>query len=83
MLEVVVNGEIRQTIPLQRREGGSTVLFDGDISQAMPAGADGWVVLTVRGDQPHGIWARGRPSFAVTNPIFIDGTGDGDWTMGR
>jgi hypothetical protein len=80
-LDVLINGKVEQTIPLVRGEG--TVLFDGDITLTLPAAKDGWIVLSVRGDQRHGVWARGRPSFALTNPIFIDGTGDGAWTMGR
>jgi hypothetical protein len=49
----------------------------------MTEGADAWIALTARGDASHGVWARGRPSFGLTNPIFVDGDGDGAWTMGR
>jgi hypothetical protein len=79
-LDVLINGKVEQTIPLVRGDG--SVLFDDDIALALPA-QDAWIALSVRGDQRHGVWARGRPSFALTNPIFVDGTGDGAWTMGR
>jgi hypothetical protein len=80
VLDVVVNGAIAQSIPLTRN-AESAVLFDGPIAQSLPAGKDAWVALSVRGDQSHGVWARGRPSFAVTNAIYIDGDRDGSWTM--
>jgi hypothetical protein len=80
-IDVLINGKVEQTIPLVRGEGST--LFDGNITLTLPAGRDAWFALSVRGDQRHGVWARGRPSFALTNPIFVDGTGDGAWTMGR
>jgi hypothetical protein len=80
-IDVLIDGKVEQTIPLVRGEG--TTLFDGNITVPLPAGSDAWIALSARGDQRHGVWARRRPSFALTNPIFVDGNGDGAWTMGR
>lgn len=81
-LQILVNGKVVRTVPLERTPD-STVLFDGVVTAPIAAGEDAWVATSVRGDQRHGVWARGRPSFALTNPIFLDGNGDGAWTMGR
>ncbi|MCB9646858.1 MAG: CehA/McbA family metallohydrolase [Deltaproteobacteria bacterium] len=79
-LQVIVNGEVVKTLPLEAPVEG-TVRFSGTVTASVAAGQDGWVVVSVDGDRNHGIWARGRPSFAFTNPIFLDGDGDGAWTM--
>jgi hypothetical protein len=77
-LEVVVNGRVahRQAI-----EGAEVVRFSGPVAVELPVGRDAWVAVAVRGDRRHGLWGRGAPSFALTNPIFLDGDGDGAWTM--
>jgi hypothetical protein len=79
-LQVFVNGAAVKTLPLAAPAEG-TVRFEGTVTASVTAGKDGWVVVSVEGEQDHGIWARGRPSFAFTNPIFLDGDGDGAWTM--
>jgi hypothetical protein len=82
VLDVIVNGAVVQSMPLARSPE-TTVLFDGDLPVTVPLGRDAWIALAVRGDRAHGVHVRGRPSFAVTNAIYVDGTGDGAWTMGR
>lgn len=79
-LEVIVNGRIVLTQPIDP-PGASTERFDGDVRVPVNAGRDGWVIVRVRGDESHGVWARNRPSFAFTNPIFLDGNDDGAWVM--
>lgn len=81
-LQVLVDGKVAQTVPLERTSD-STVLYDGEVTAPLSTGRDAWIAVSVRGDERHGVWARGRPSFALTNPIFVDGDGDGAWTMGR
>lgn len=75
-LDVVVNGQVVKRVLIS---GENPERFSGTITASVPPGRDGWVILWARGNRPHGVWARGRPSFAFTNPIFIDGDGDGRW----
>ena len=78
VLEVLVNGQVVKAVPLSGAIGGDR--FMGTVTASVPAGRDSWVALVARGDRPHGIWVRGRPSFALTNPIFIEGNGErGTW----
>jgi hypothetical protein len=76
-LRVIWNGEVVQTIPTSTTGAGDR--FDGTIDVAVPANTDGWIILWASGDQRHGIWAQKRPSYAFTNPVFIDGDRDGAW----
>ena len=78
VLEVLVNGQVVKAVPLSGAIGGDR--FMGTVTASVPAGRDSWVALVARGDRPHGIWVRGRPSFALTNPIFVEGNGErGTW----
>jgi hypothetical protein len=76
VLEIIVNGQIVQTVPV---EGTGVVRFDDGIRVTVPTGADGWIAAAARGDSRHGVWVSSRPSFALTNPILLDGDGDGAW----
>lgn len=76
-IEVLVEGELVKTIPLGAAVAGDR--FAGTITASITAGRDSWVMIKTRGDRRHGIWAAGAPSWAFTNPIFIDGNGDGRW----
>jgi hypothetical protein len=80
-LEVVVNGKLEKTVMLDPSMAVGTDRFRGSVWVSMPPGKDAWVILRARGAQPHGVWARNRPSYAFTNPIFLDGNQDGTWTM--
>ncbi|MBI2374025.1 MAG: CehA/McbA family metallohydrolase [Deltaproteobacteria bacterium] len=53
------------------------IRFSGTLTASVTPGKDGWVIARARGDRPHPIFARGRPSYAFTNPILLDGNGDG------
>jgi hypothetical protein len=75
-LLVVANGQIVKSVPVT---GEGPERFNGTVTASVPPGRDGWVIVWVRGDRQHGIWMRGRPSFAFTNAIYIDGDGDGRW----
>lgn len=77
VVEVIVDGRIVETVAVEAT--GGVVRFDDTIQLDVPAGSDGWVAVSTRGDQRHGVWASNRPSFAVTNPIFLDRDGDGLW----
>lgn len=78
-LEVIVNGAVVRTVPIP--ETRETERFAAPIEVTLPEGRDGWVILRARGDLNHGVWARHEPSFAFTNPIFLDGNSDGAWVM--
>lgn len=82
LIEVIVNGVVVSSVELPAAvEGTAGDRFTGTIEVPIEAGRDGWVILRVRGDRNHGVWARNRPSFAFTNPIFLDGNDDGAWVM--
>jgi hypothetical protein len=78
-IEVIVNGELVKTVDVP--ETSAADRFAGTIDVPITAGRDGWVVLRVRGDRGHGVWARHRPSYAFTNAIYLDGNDDGAWVM--
>ncbi|MCC7380328.1 MAG: CehA/McbA family metallohydrolase [Deltaproteobacteria bacterium] len=78
---VIVGGQVTKHIPLPA--SSEPLRFQTTVTTTVSPGRDGWVLLWVRGDEPHGVWARGRPSFAFTNPIFLDGDGDGRWGEDR
>ncbi len=72
-VEVVMGGEVVLTQAIEASE--ETVRFSGTLT-ATVSGKDTWVLVTASGDR-HGPWAHGRPSFAMTNPIFVDVDGQG------
>lgn len=78
-LEVVVNGAVVTTVPIPPSPGAER--FMGTVTAPVAAGRDGWAIIRVRGREAHGVWARNRPSYAFTNPFFLDGDHDGAWTM--
>lgn len=79
LLEVVLNGEVVKVEHLPVADGVER--FAGTVTASVAPGRDAWVAVAVRGDGRHGVWAHRRPSFALTNPIFLDGDGDGAWRM--
>jgi hypothetical protein len=80
-LEVIVNGRLVKTVDISSSGPVRGDRFSGSITVPVTSGQDGWVILRVRGNQDHGVWARHRPSYAFTNPIFLDGNEDGAWVM--
>lgn len=80
-VQLIVNGQLMKTQPLITTQ--DVLRFEGTLTASVSPGQDAWVVVATSGDQPHGIWARNRASFAFTNAIYIDGDGDGEWTMSR
>lgn len=74
-VELVVNGELKKVLPIPAHQGALD--FHGTITASVSMASDGWAILRVRGNQAHGVWANGNPSYAFTNPIFLDTNGDG------
>ncbi len=75
---LIVDGEIRARAAVAPGAGG--LRYEGTLSATIAAGRDTWAIAWARGDAPHGQWAQGRPSFAFTNPVFVDGDGDGAYS---
>ncbi len=76
-VQLVVNG---QTVKTQELDTVDQVLrFEGTLTASVSPGVDAWVLVVTSGDDRHGVGMRNRPSFAFTNPIFLDGDGDGVW----
>jgi len=76
-VQLIVNGQTVKTQALEAVDG--VLRFDGTLTASVSPGVDAWLIVETHGAQRHGIWARNRPSFAFTNPIFLDGDGDGVW----
>ncbi|MCC7386736.1 MAG: carboxypeptidase regulatory-like domain-containing protein [Deltaproteobacteria bacterium] len=77
-VEVIVNGVEVARMPTTSE---SAERFNGMIAVPVTAGKDAWLIVKTRGDRRHGIWAGEEPSWAFTNPILLDGDGDGRWEM--
>ncbi len=77
-IEVIVNGAVATSVIVDSQD---VERFRGEIRTPIPSGRDAWIILRVRGAEPNQSWPRGRPSWAFTNPIFVDGNADGAWTM--
>ncbi len=77
VVEIIVGGAIVDTRTVDGGEG--TVRFEDEVRVPVPAGQDTWIAVAVRGDRRHGSFASNRPSFALTNALFVDGDGDGAW----
>ncbi|MEQ8274613.1 MAG: CehA/McbA family metallohydrolase [Deltaproteobacteria bacterium] len=77
VVEVIVGGVVVETYDVPESTG--TVRFEDELRVNVPAGQDTWIAVSVRGDRRHGAFASNRPSFALTNPLFVDGDGDGAW----
>jgi hypothetical protein len=76
---VVVNGGAQKPIALSTPRSG-TNLFDGTLTATVPPGKDGWVLIVASGDRPNDVFGQGVTPYAFTNPILLDGNGDGAWT---
>lgn len=86
-VRVYVNGQMAQDFPVH--VPGLRPVFHNVWIQKLPPG-DAWVAVQVGGSKPlptaligdHCGHAGCGPvvPFAITNPVFIDGDGDGQWT---
>jgi len=77
-IELVYDGTVVEQIDVPAST--DVVRFDGDIPMAVNAGIDSWMIVRVRGGDSHSGWASRRPSYAFSNPIFLDMDGDGTWS---
>jgi hypothetical protein len=80
-LEVVVNGAQVKSLPITSAAGAMGDRFSATVTASVASGVDAWVVLRVRGAAASPIHTGYAPSWAITNPIFIDGDGNGRWQM--
>jgi hypothetical protein len=78
-VELVVNGRVAKVAPVPPADGPLDVRVT--LTASVAAGRDAWVLVRVRGDERHGVWAHRTQSYGFTNPIFLDGDGDGAWRM--
>lgn len=67
---LIVDGVVRDRAAVTATEPG--LRFEGTLSATVAADRRGWAIVWARGDEPHGPWAQGRPSFAFTNPIYFE-----------
>jgi hypothetical protein len=82
-LRIYVNGQLRRTIPIPP---GSRPRWNGSFTENITA--DSWVVAFVTGATPLPPDVVGEYShynnyemkpWAITNPVFVDANGDGQW----
>jgi len=77
---VVANGVAGTPIPVaQPGEGEEAPVLRYAATLTLPAPADAWFVVIVRGDTRDRVMANVLP-IAVTNPFFVDADGDGVFT---
>jgi hypothetical protein len=80
-VRLFVNGRVAQVFPVA---AGLRPLFHVRFHQALPPG-DAWVALQADGMKPLPIAIIGEHEagrvlpFVITNPVFVDGDGDGKW----
>jgi hypothetical protein len=91
--EVFVNGDLALTLPIAPQRAVERLARELELcflescerhARSRPASGrafDGWVVVAVEGDDPLApvLPAEALP-LAVTNPVWVDGDGDGRWT---
>lgn len=69
-LEVIVNGQIVETLDLLPAGAGPSNRYVNEIEVDLPAG--GWVIFHAKGTGDLAPLHLGRPAFAVSNPIYVD-----------
>ena len=77
---LVVDGEVVDTVALSE-DRESVVRFEGVLGTNLDR--DAFVIVVVEGDAPMDPLYPGKLPFAFTNPLFVDGDGDGTWTPPR
>jgi len=75
---IVKNGEVTWSLPVADWTGaGGGVRLELDLPVAVDA--DAWLALEVTGQGS--LWPiDGDAPYALTNPIYVDADGDGQWT---
>lgn len=81
---LVVGGDRSQSVPITPTKGSAPAALRVDANVSLAATADTWVVVIVRGARP----LASIPNipvlpYAFTNPLFVDGDGDGTVTAWR
>lgn len=92
-LLVIVDGEVERTVQIPPERStprleqelelclAGTCARHGKARADIPAARDAWVALVVEGDAPLApVLRAGARPLALTNPVWIDGDGDGRWT---
>ena len=81
-VRLYVNGQIVQDFPV--KQPGLRPVFHNRWDQKLPPG-DAWIVLQAGGKRPLPVALIGEHGggtvvpFVITNPVFVDGDGDGLW----
>ncbi|HZS40862.1 MAG TPA: CehA/McbA family metallohydrolase [Polyangia bacterium] len=84
-VNVYVNGVIRRSFAVG---AGQRPVFSASFAQALTPGEDAWIVAFASGQEPLPLDVVGEYSlangaamlpWAITNPVFVDGDGDGAW----
>ncbi len=81
-MRIFVSGAEMDTIALDESTADpeNPVIRFSDTVQIDTGGDDGFVVVEVEGDEAMNPVVNGQRPFAVTNPIFLDADGDGEFT---
>jgi hypothetical protein len=92
-LLVIVDGELERTVAIPPARAtprleqelelclAGTCARHGKARADIPTARDAWVALIVEGDAPLApVLRAGARPLALTNPVWIDGDGDGRWT---
>ena len=69
-LEVIVNGNVVQTVPLMPLGAGQSNRYVNQIDVDLSSGQ--WVVFHARSSEDLEPLHPGRHAFAVSNPVFVD-----------
>jgi hypothetical protein len=79
-IEVYRDGALVETVPVAAPEDGTPPpVVRYEATHTYEATADAWFTVIVRGG-PLPDLLTNNASFALTNPLYLDADGDGDWT---
>ena len=70
-LEVWADGQKVKTVPIGEANDGGGDRFRGAVNVVRPRSGPGWILVKVRGDRRHEVFAHGALPWAITNPIFL------------
>lgn len=77
-LEFVVNGQVAAVVDFGEAEGERpAVRLERTVDVPVPAGEDSWIVLRASGSGDLSPVYPGASTFGYTNPIYLDGNGNG------
>jgi hypothetical protein len=85
-LRVFVSGVEMEPITLDSSTADPTnpaIRYDDTVVVVTDDGGDGWVVFVAEGDSSMDPVSMSDIPFGVTNPIYLDADGDGEFTPGR